>query len=269
MKFPSAAMQIRHLMLFCRPRCIILLMLTRCANLAAMLLMMATTALAADDSVPASSNVPGAQYPRVYPDRRVSFRLRAPNAQKVQTQPGGGDNGLGKGPFDMTKGDDGVWTVTIPPAAAGFHYYWFLIDGVPVNDPGSETYFGWGKQTSGVEIAEKGADFYGPRDVPHGEMHICWYHSKITESTRRCYVYMPPDYDTNAAARYPVLYLQPGAGEDERAWHKQGRMNFIIANLLASQKARPMLVVMDRGYASHPGDPPNKNSFGDVLLEEI
>ncbi len=235
----------------------------------ATLLIITAAALAADDSVPATSNVPGAQYPRVYADLRVSFRLRAPNAQKVQVQPGGGDNGLGQGPFDMAKGDDGVWTATIPPAVPGFHYYWFLIDGVPSNDPGSETYFGWGKQTSGVEIPEKGASFYAPQDVPHGEVHICWYPSKITQTTRRAYVYTPPDYDTNSSARYPVLYLQHGAGEDERGWHKQGRMNFIMDNLLAAKKATPMLVVMDRGYASRPGEAANKNSFGDVLLEEI
>src|SRR5438132_2616590 len=234
-----------------------------------MVLIAASALLAADDSVPATSNVPGAQYPRIHPDLRVSFRLRAPTAQKVQIQPGGGDNGLGNGPFDMTQGDDGVWNVTIPPAVPGFHYYWFLIDGVPVNDPGSETYFGWAKQTSGVEIPEKGVDFYGPQDVPHGEVHIRWYHSKITDTTRRAYVYTPPDYDTNNSTRYPVLYLQHGAGEDERAWHKQGRMNFIMDNLIASKKATPMLVVMDRGYATRPGEAPNKNSFGDVLLEEI
>lgn len=237
--------------------------------LIAILLIKTTTALAADDSVPASSNVPGAQYPRIHPDLTASFRLRAPLAQKVQLQPGGGENGLGQGPFDMTKGDDGAWSVTIPRAVPGFHYYWFLVDGALVNDPGSETYFGWAKQTSGIEIPEKGADFYQPQDVPHGDVRICWYHSKITDSTRRAYIYTPPDYDTNTSARYPVLYLQHGAGEDERGWHKQGRMNFIMDNLLAARKALPMLVVMDRGYAYRPGESSNKNSFGDVLLEEI
>ncbi|HEV8291240.1 MAG TPA: alpha/beta hydrolase-fold protein [Tepidisphaeraceae bacterium] len=220
-------------------------------------------------SQPAPSNVPGAEYPGVHDDLRVTFRLRAPSAQKVQLQPGGGDNGLGKGPFDMTKGDDGAWTVTIPPAVPGFHYYWFLLDGVAVNDPGSETYFGWAKQTSGIEVPEKGTDFYLPWQVSHGDVRITWYHSKITDSTRRAYVYTPPDYDANTSARYPVLYLQHGAGEDERGWHKQGRMNFIMDNLLAAKKAQPMLVVMDRGYAFRPGELPNKNSFADVLLEEI
>lgn len=52
----------------------------------------------------------------------------------------------------MTKNADGVWSVTIPPATVGFHYYWFTVDGVAINDPGSETYFGYGKETSGIEI---------------------------------------------------------------------------------------------------------------------
>src|SRR6476660_367582 len=181
-----------------------------CRLLIPILLFTTSCAFAADDSVPAISNVPGAQYPRVHEDLRVSFQLRAPQAQKVQVQPGGGDNGLGKGPFDMTKSDDGFWNVTIPPAVPGFHYYWFIIDGVPANDPGSETYFGWAKQTSGIESPDKGGDFYKPSDVPHGEVHICWYRSKITDTTRRAYVYTPPDYDTNTSARYPVLYLQHG-----------------------------------------------------------
>jgi enterochelin esterase family protein len=84
----------------------------------------------------------------------MTFQLRAPAAQKVRVQPGGDDNGLGKGPYDMTQGEAGLWTLTPPPATPGFHYYWFLVDGVAVNDPGSETFFGWGRPTSGVEVPE-------------------------------------------------------------------------------------------------------------------
>src|SRR5262249_24847086 len=115
---------------------------------------------AADDSQPAPSNVRGARYPRVHSDLRVTFQVKAPDARKVQVRPGGDDNGLGKGPFDMVRGEGGVWAVTTPPAVPGFHYYWLLIDGVAVNDPSSETYFGWGRQTSGVEVPQKGVDFY-------------------------------------------------------------------------------------------------------------
>ena len=120
----------------------------------------------ADDSRPASSNVLNAQYPRVHPDGRVTFRLTAPNAQKVQLQPGGADNGLGKGPIDMTRDEKGLWSITLPPAVPGFHYYWFLVDGLDVNDPGSETFFGWGRQTSGIEVPEAGADYYAARRRP-------------------------------------------------------------------------------------------------------
>ena len=151
----------------------------------------------ADDSQPASSNVLNAQYPRVHGDNRVTFRLTAPNAQKVQLQPGGNDNGLGKGPIEMTRDEKGVWSVTLPPAVPGFHYYWFLVDGVAVNDPGSETFFGYGRQTSGIEVPEPGADFYDPRDVPHGEVRLravsVQDHRRV--AARRI-VYTPPDYDT-------------------------------------------------------------------------
>ena len=228
---------------------------------------------------PASSNVRDASYPRVHADRRITFRVVAPGAQKVQFQPGGSDNGLGKGPFDMARGEGGVWTVTTPPAVPGFHYYWLLVDGVAVSDPASETYFGWGKQTSGVEVPEAGTDFYDLKDVPHGEVRERRYFSKVTGKWRRAYVYTPPEYDTEPRARYPVLYLQHGAGEDERGWSQQGRAGLILDNLLAAGKARPMLVVMDCGYATRasetavPGQPLSRGAqtagFEEVLLEEL
>jgi len=207
-------------------------------------------------SVPASSNVRGAEYPRVSPDGRVTFQLSAPTAQKVQVQPGdaSGGNGLGTGPFDMVKDAKGVWSVTITPIMPGFHYYWFLVDGVMANDPSSETYFGYNRQTSGVEIPEAGVDYQLPKEVPHGEVRMHWYHSKVTGQWRRAQIYFPPGYDANPKARYPVLYLQHGGGEDETGWVKQGKMNFILDNLLAEKKAKPMIVVMDAGYAYNPND---------------
>jgi enterochelin esterase family protein len=226
----------------------------------------------ADDAKPASSNVPKAQYPRVHDDGRVSFRLKAPEAKKVQLQPGGADNGLGKRAYDLERGSDGTWTVTTPPAVPGFHYYWFLVDGVAVNDPGSETYFGWGRPTSGVEVPEKGVDFYDAKDVPHGEVRALWYHSKVTGKPRRAMVYTPPGYDADPGKRYPVLYLQHGAGEDERGWTTQGRANFILDNLIAAKKAKPMIVVMDNGYADRPattGAPPASARFDFKPFEEV
>ena len=235
---------------------------------------------APDGSKPASSNVLNAQYPRVHDDGRVTFRFTAPGAKKVQLQPGGADNGLGKGPIDMTASEDGkgVWSITLPPAVPGFHYYWFLVDGVAVTDPSSETYFGWGRQTSGIEVPEPGADFYEPKDVPHGEVRVRWYRSKTTGAWRRAYVYTPPGYDRDQKTRYPVLYLQHGAGENETSWTKQGRANLILDNLIAAGRARPMLVVMETGYATKTGatpvpgptgTPTVPNAFEQVLVDDL
>src|ERR1017187_2149245 len=201
---------------------------------------------AADDSKPASSNVMGSEYPRVHSDSRVTFRVKAPDAQKVQVQMGQR--------FDMVKGDDGNWSVAGPPQVPGFHYYYLVVDGVTVSDPGSESFFGAAKQSSGIEIPEKGVDYYEAKDVPHGEVRSRWYFSKITNAWRRCYVYTPPGYDENTRMRYPVLYLQHGSGEDERGWSIQGRVDFILDNLIAAKKAKPMIVVMDKGYARKPGE---------------
>jgi enterochelin esterase family protein len=220
------------------------------------------------DGQPATTNVRGAEYPRVHDDLTVTFRCRAPEARKVQLQPGGSDNGLGKGPFDMVRGADGVWTVTIPPAVPGFHYYWFLVDGAIVNDPASETFFGWARPSSGIEIPEKGAGFYLPRDVPHGDVRLHWYFAKTTQTSRRAFIYTPPGYDQAPKRRYPVIYLQHGSGEDERGWTSQGKANFILDNLLAAGKAKPMIVVMEQGYAFAPGtrDP---NLFADLVLRDL
>jgi enterochelin esterase-like enzyme len=162
----------------------------------------------------------------------------------------------------MTKGEDGTWTVTIPPAVPGFHYYWFVVDGLQVNDPSSDAFFGYGKPTSGIEIPKPGEDFYFAKDVPHGEVRMIWYLSKTTGEWRRAMVYTPPGYDTNVRTRYPVLYLQHGAGEDETGWTRQGHANFILDNLLADKKAKPMIVVMDKGYAYRPGEDPAKRGAG-------
>ena len=175
--------------------------------------------------------------------------MKAPDAKKVQVFT---NYGLGpRGHWDMTKGDDGVWTFTSPPIVPGFHYYAFLVDGVLVNDPGSDTFFGTGKPTSGIEIPEKGVDFFDVKDVPHGEVRSRWYKSKVTGQTPACpMVYTPPDYDADPKKKYPVLYLQHGGGEDETGWGKQGHMNFILDNLIAEKKAVPMIVVMEKGYAT-------------------
>ncbi len=182
--------------------------------------------------------------------------------------------------LDMTKGEDGVWSVTTSPLVPGFHYYSLIVDGVAVNDPGSHTFYGTGKDASGIEVPEKGVDYYSLKDVPHGDVRIHSYFSRITGRWRRCFVYTPPDYDTNAGARYPVLYLQHGMGEDETGWIFQGHANLILDNLIAAKKAVPMIIVMDNGYASRPGQTAQSvgsarggfaatSAFVDVMIQEI
>jgi enterochelin esterase-like enzyme len=92
--------------------------------------------------------------------------------------------------------------------------------------------------------------------VPYGQVRMAWYLSKTTGEWRRAMVYTPPGYDTSVRARYPVLYLQHGTGEDETGWTKQGHANFVLDNLISQKKAKPMIVVMDRGYATRPGERP-------------
>jgi enterochelin esterase family protein len=223
---------------------------------------------AADDSQPASTNVMGAEYPRVHADNRVTFQLKAPDAMKVQVQVPGGR-------YDMAKEEGGIWSVTTAPLVPGFHYYSLIVDGVAVNDPGSHTFYGTGKDSSGIEVPEKGVDYYSLKDVPHGNVRIRPYFSNTTGQWRRCFVYTPPGYDGNARTRYPVLYLQHGMGEDETGWIVQGHANLILDNLIAAKKAVPMIIVMDNGYASKPGAAPgrggagNTSAFEEVVIKDL
>lgn len=196
--------------------------------------------------LPASSNIQGAEFPKVSGDNSVYFRIKAPDATKVQIQ--GGD-GLCPKALDMVKDTAGNWNIIIPKAGPGFHYYWFMVNGVRVNDPGSDTYFGYGRPTGGIELPVPGEDFFYAKNVPHGDVREHWYFSDITGKWRRAFVYTPPDYEKNSNHRYPVLYLLHGAGENERGWSLQGHMGFIMDNLIASKKALPMIIVMDNGYA--------------------
>jgi len=220
------------------------------------------------DAKPASSNVPGVQFPKIDSAQRAYFRIVAPNAKGVSVSLPGGRG---------TKRGDGVWTITTSPLAPGFHYYSITVDGAAAADPASDSYFGPGRMSSGIEVPSPSEDFYLPKDVPHGDIHAHYYFAKTTGKIRRCFVYTPPGYDTNLMARYPVLYLQHGMGEDARSWPDQGRTGFILDNLIAEGKAKPMLVVMDDGGITpgamggprRGGGPNFWDKFTQVLAEDI
>lgn len=192
-----------------------------------------------DDSIPAPTNNDPNQCPCIMPDNSVVFQVKAPHAQKLQID-------LGK-KYDMEKDANGVWTVRTEPIDPGFHYYFLVIDEVPVADPASKSFYGTGKMTSAIDIPEDGVDFYTVRDVPHGAMSSKYYYSNVTQSWRRLYVYTPPGYDKNAGKRYPVMYVQHGGGEDETGWVEQGKTDVILDNLIAEGKASPMIVVIANG----------------------
>ena len=207
-------------------------------------------------------------------NRRVTFRVNAPDATDVRIINKSDPDAMGAAEYSLQKGGDGVWTVTTNPVRPGFHYYDLSIDGFAVSDPASQMYFGWGKWSSALEVPDPAITFYQPRDVPRGEIRYHAYHSSITGVMRKCIVYTPPGYD-GSRERYPVLYLQHGAGESELGWSMQGRVNVILDNLIADGAAKPMIVVMDNGYAARAGsDNParpngNDNAFAELVLSEL
>ncbi len=194
---------------------------------------------------PASTNIRNAKYPQILPDNRVIFKVKAPDAQKVQVD-------LGK-KYDMVKDTAGFWNVTTDVISRGFHYYSLIIDGVALADPASETFYGMGRMASGIEIPYKEGGFYALKDVPHGDIRIKKYLSKATNSWREMYVYTPPGYD-KSTEKYPVLYLLHGGGEDQRGWATQGKTDIILDNLIAEQKAKPMIIaILDGNFYGNGG----------------
>ena len=181
--------------------------------------------------------------PEVNADRTVTLRLLAPKAAQV-TVTGELTNGA-QTPPAMTKGDDGIWTITMPAVPPDVYTYAFNIDGVNTPDPRNP----WVKLVSltglasQVQVPGDGPQFWDSKPVPHGLLQIVTYESKSLGATRQAYVYTPPDYN-RSSTRYPVLYLLHGGGDLDPGWSMTGRAHIIMDNLIAERKARPMVVVM-------------------------
>jgi enterochelin esterase-like enzyme len=202
--------------------------------------------------IPAPSNVRRAKYPQILPDGRAIFRINAPDAQKVQLD-------LGK-KYDMVKNSEGTWEVTTDSLTEGFHYYSLLIDGFAIADPASESFYGMGRMASGIEVPFSGDGYYSVKDVPHGEISIKRYFSTVFNIWRQFYIYKPAGYEVNTGQKYPVLYILHGGGEDERGWATQGKTDLILDNLIAANKAKPMLIVMPDGNVT------GQQGFGENTL---
>jgi enterochelin esterase-like enzyme len=201
----------------------------------------------ANDWQPSTLNQPGQEYPQVNSQRLARFRIVAPQAQSVRVSLGLG----GRGGTALTKAEDGSWVgTTAGPLDEGFHYYHLTVDGGTFNDPGTLNFYGSTRWESGIEIPAHDQDFYALKNVPHGRVQQILFPSKSTNTSRRAFVYTPPDYDKDQTKRYPVLYLQHGWGEDETAWSNQGRANLIMDNLIAEGKIKPFLIVMTYGMTN-------------------
>lgn len=225
----------------------------------------AQTNTPADDWKPASSNQPGKDYPKVNSEGRVKFRIVATNAQTVGV--------TFRDSSEFTKGPDGAWYGHTRPLDEGFHYYQIKIDGAEVPDPNSLMFFGSQRCGSAVELPAKDQDSYALKNVSHGQLRELFFYSKSTDSQRRAFVYTPPGYDQNPEKRHPVLYLQHGWGENEYGWGVQGRAREIMDNLIAENKARPIIIVMIYGMTNETRMGGMRNfdigPFETVLVKEL
>ena len=211
-----------------------------------------------DDAVTAETTVPGNEFPKVDKERRAYFRVNAPTANSVIVDICGKK-------YDMRRDEKGIWCAVTDPLVVGFHYYFINIGGVNVIDPATETFFGCNREAGAIEIPEgPEGDYYRPQQgIDHGQLRSIYYYANATQEWRHAMVYTPAEYE-KGKKRYPVLYLQHGMGEDETGWSKQGHMQHIMDNLIASKEVVPMIVVMESGDVKAPfrgGD--NRQGFSE------
>ncbi len=191
--------------------------------------------------------------PDVQGDRRVTFRILAPNAQKVELRGSDipGISGRGGTPLQFTKNAEGVWEATTAAVPAGAYRYVFVVDGVPVADPRNPATSQTNTTVYSLAVVP-GSDVFDTKNVPHGAVASVYYNSTSLGGIRRMHVYAPPGYEAGRD-KYPVFYLLHGAGDVDDSWTSVGRAGFILDNLIASGKAKPMIVVMPAGHVTGAG----------------
>ena len=223
------------------------------------------------DAFIAETTVPGNEYPKIDKEGRAYFRISAPEARKVIVD-------ICDKKYEMQPDGKGNFMAVTDPLVPGFHYYFMNINGVNFIDPATETFFGCNREAGGIEIPEgPEGDYYRPQQgIDHGQVRSIYYFSNEQQTWRHAMVYTPAGYDlkANIKKRYPVLYLQHGMGEDETGWSKQGHMQHIMDNAIASGEAVPMIVVMESGDIKAPFGPGQSreqygNSFYPVLLNDL
>jgi len=211
---------------------------------------------AVDKAAPVPLVAAPPKYPEVKADGTAVFRLAMPSAPAVELHLEGK-----KDPLPMAKGDDGVWTVSVPGLAPEYYSYSFTVDDAADAKPGVP---GGGTSVLDPRNTFIKTSFFSNQnvflvpgtppmpweeaDVPHGVVHHHFYHSDIVGIDSQYYVYTPPGFDPKSDKKYPVLYLLHGYSDEPSAWTFMGRANVILDNLIAAGKAKPMIVVMPWGY---------------------
>ncbi len=225
----------------------------------------------------AFAQAPGAQPPVISPevqaDHRITFRLLAPKAESVLLT-GGDIPGMGRGK-EMIKGENGVWVITLGPLDAGAYRYNFNVNGVTVIDPRNPSISESNNNVWSL-VNVSGSDNFDTKNVPHGAVAAVTYYSTALGKIRRMHVYTPPGYESGKG-KYPIFYLLHGAGDSDEAWTSVGRAGFILDNLIAAGKAKPMVMVMPAGHTSQfrmgaprvPGTPAPPDEFVKEFTTDI
>ncbi len=182
--------------------------------------------------------------PEIHADRSVTFRLRAPQAREVSLR-----GQWTKQPVPFARGEDDVWSLTTPPIEAGVWEYSFAVDGFNVLDPANPALKPQREPGKSIlHIAGTPPNPWDFQDVPHGVVHQHSYLAKALGRPRELWVYTPPGYETDAPAKYPLLVLQHGSGDNHKTWVEHGKAHWILDSLIAAGKAKPMIVVMLDGH---------------------
>ena len=193
---------------------------------------------------------PPVRSPEIQADARVTFRLKAPNADSVIVA-----GQWPEGRAAMAKDSSGVWSITVGPVPPGVWEYGFQVDGLSMIDPGNPAIKPMREpRTSILHLAGQPPLLHDFQEVPHGVVHQHAYWSIALGRLRELAVYTPPGYDRNAQDKYPTLYLQHGSGDNQSTWTVHGKAHWILDNLIAQGRAVPMLVVMMDGHATAPGE---------------
>lgn len=182
--------------------------------------------------------------PEVKDDHSVVFRLRAPKSQSVMLR------GLwDRKQVEMTKGEDDVWSITVPPIPAGVWEYSFIVDGLTIIDPANPAQKPQrNPSASMLHLPGTPPNVWDFQDVPHGTVHQHAFFSKSLNSLREFWVYTPPGYEVDASTKYPLFVLQHGSGDRHETWVVYGKAHWILDNLIAAGKAKPMIMVMLNGH---------------------